>query len=69
MVSETKEVCIVPGRMEFRIICGLQSGLPGSLWMVKDGVTAENEDWILLEYAIICVQGMEENCASTADKS
>ena len=37
--------------------------------MVKDGVTAEAEDWILLEYAIICVQGMEENCASTTDKS
>lgn len=37
--------------------------------MVKDGVTAEAEDWILLEYAIIYVQGMEENCASTTDKS
>lgn len=33
--------------------------------MVKDGVTAEAEDRILF----ICVQGMEENCASTTDKS
>ena len=36
--------------------------MPGSLWMVKDDVTAEAEDWILWEYAIIWARDGRELC-------
>lgn len=61
MVSETKEVCILLGRMEFRMSCGSVEQVAW-FWMMKDGVTAEAEDWILLEYAIICARDGRELC-------
>lgn len=69
MVSETEEVCVVPGRMEFRISSG--SAEYGA-WFTLGGdgrEAAEAEDWIWVEYAVICVQGMEEDWASTTEVS